>query len=335
MKQLLWIVLLGFTSLLISCQEKNEKEEQIPLVRIETQRPLMGTLFRIVTYARDPQQGRKVMEEALDLAQDFGDRATDYDPDSELNQLCAAPVGQPIKVNQELFDVLELSVELAQQTGGVFDPTLGPLTHLWRTMRRTGEKPTPEDLASARSRCGVHLLKLDREAQTVAMLQEKMQLDLGGIAKGFAADLIFDYLDKEGYSRTLVAAAGDIRVGDSPPEKEGWTIGLRTFHLTPTPTINLTHCAVSTSGDLFQKVMIGEQTFSHIIDPQTGLGLTTRRAASIIMPQAKYTDPLATAACLAEDPQSLFAKFEGLSMRVLYESDQRAPVVTGQFRELK
>ena len=319
---------------LVGCQPE-EKEAEVPeeLVRIQTERPLMGTLFRIVTYAGDAEEGHEAMEEALDLAEDFGNRATDYDPESELNKLCRSPVGEPVKVSPELFEVLALGVDLAKKTKGVFDPTLGPLTHLWRTMKRTGEKPGEEELAAARERCGVEFLKLDEKAMTVAVLREGMQLDLGGIAKGFAADLIFDAMKEKGYPVTLVAAAGDIRLGDSPPDKEGWTIGLRTFRLAPTPTISLTNCAVSTSGDLFQRVAIGEQTYSHIIDPRTGLGLTTRRAASVIMPEAKFTDPLATAACLAEDPGELFGEWEGLSMRVLYEDAEVPPVVTGKFAE--
>jgi len=324
-----------FIFFLVSCQSEEKEEVAGPLTRIETQRPLMGTLFRIVTYTEDLEEGRAAMEAALDLAEDFGNRATDYDPESELNKLCQSPVGTPVEVSQELFEVISLGVELAEKTDGVFDPTLGPLTHLWRAMKRTGEKPGEEELAAARERCGIDLLELDSEARTVKVLKEGMQLDLGGIAKGFAADLIFDHLKEQGFPKTLVAAAGDIRVGDSPPEKEGWTIGLRTFRLTPTPTISLTNGAVSTSGDLHQRVAIGEQVFSHIIDPRTGLGLTSRRAASVIMPEAKYTDPLATAACLAGDPKTLFGDWEELSMRVLYEDDDLAPVVTGKFLEVE
>lgn len=320
---------------LLGCQPDEDPAISAPLERIETQRPLMGTLFRVVTYAADKEEGREAMEAALDLAEDFGNRATDYDPESELNKLCASPLGQPIKVSGELFEVLALGVDLAEKTDGVYDPTLGPLTHLWRAMKRTGEKPDGQALADARERCGIEYLKLDPGEKTIAILKEGMQLDLGGIAKGFAADLIFDHLKEKGYPMTLVAAAGDLRMGDSPPGKEGWTIGLRTFRLTPTRTIGLTNCAVSTSGDLFQRVAIGEQTFSHIIDPRTGLGLTTRRAASVIMPEAKYTDPLATAACLADDPRGLFGDWEDFSMRVLYEDNEIAPVVTGKFKEME
>ena len=316
-----------------NCEEQAAAGDPASLIRVEAQRPLMGTLFRIVSYAGDPEKGKAAMEKALDLAEDFAARATDYDPESELNKLVALPIGEPKKVSQELFEVLALGVKLSKETNGIYDPTLGPLTHLWREMRRTREKPTAAALAAARERCGVEFLKLDAKAQTITVLREGMQLDLGGIAKGFAADLIFDHLKNDGYPVTLVAAAGDIRVGDSPPDKEGWTIALRSFQLSPLETISLTNCAVSTSGDLYQKVAIGGETYSHLIDPQTGLGFTSRRSASVVMPEAKLTDPLATAACLADDPGKLFEGREGASVRVLYEDGEKAPILTGRFVE--
>ena len=314
-------------------EEESSSDAEVVLTRIETQRPLMGTLFRVITYAEDEEAGHAAMEEALDLAEDFADRATDYDRRSELNQLTDTRIGEAVKVSPELYEVIALGVKLAEETEGVFDPTLGPLTHLWRTMRRTGAKPDEEELAAARERCGIEFLKLDDEAQTITVLREGMQLDLGGIAKGFAADLIFDHLKSKGLPVTLVAVAGDLRMGDSPPDKEGWTVGLRTFNLTPVKTIELSNCAVSTSGDLFQKVEIGGETYSHIIDPRTGMGLTTRRAASVIMSEAKLTDPLATAACLSDDPKQLFEGWKVMSLRVLYEDVEIPPLVTGKFQE--
>ncbi|MEJ6719882.1 MAG: FAD:protein FMN transferase [Akkermansiaceae bacterium] len=319
---------------LASCQEQESPanvENGATPIRIETQRPLMGTLFTVKTYAHDAREGYLAMEEALDLAEDFGNRATDYDPDSELNRLTKSPVGTPIKVSDDLFQVLLLGQKLARETGGIFDPTYGPLTHLWRQTRRTKQVPSEEELAEARSRCGIAHLSFDVKTQTITVLQEGMQLDLGGIAKGFAADMIFDHLKKQGYSQSLVAAAGDLRIGDPPPGKKGWNIGLRTFRLTPTSSLPLRSCAVSTSGDLHQNVIANGQKFSHLIDLRTGLGLTTRRAASVILPEAKLTDPLATAACLSNDPKSILKHYPSASIRVIYEDQSIPPVTTGIF----
>ncbi|MEN8678593.1 MAG: FAD:protein FMN transferase [Akkermansiaceae bacterium] len=313
--------------------EEEKSHEPPAIVRVESERPLMGTLFKIITHGKDPGEGYLAMQEALDLAEDFGHRATDYDPNSELNRLTKSEPGVPVPVSKELFDVLLLGKKLAKETGGIFDPTFGPLTHLWRETRRTRKVPSEEEIAAARSRCGIEFLIFDEERRTIAVKREDLQLDLGGIAKGFAADLIFEHLVKKGFSQTLVAAAGDLRMGDPPPGKEGWNIGLRTFRLTPTESVPLKNCAVSTSGDLFQRVTTGGKTYSHLIDLRTGLGLTTRRAASVIMPEAKMTDPLATAACLSDDPKALFKKFPEASIRIIYEDHETPPVTTGIFAE--
>ena len=143
--------------LLSSCrQDKNTAEEtqsnEPTSMRIESERPLMGTLFRIITYAKDPQEGYLAIEKSFDLAEDFSNRATDYDPDSELNRLTKSKPGIPIAVSKELFDVLILAKKLTEESEGLFDPTLGPLTHLWRKTRRTKEVPSEEAIAAARSR---------------------------------------------------------------------------------------------------------------------------------------------------------------------------------------
>lgn len=328
--------LLSIVLLLISCRGNDPdspRGDDVPLLRVEATRPLMGTLFKIITHTGDREQARRDMAAAFDLAETFASRATDYEPDSELNRLTRAPVGTPVKVSDHLFRVLLLGKTLAGQTDGLFDPSYGPLTHLWRETQRTGRKPSKAEIAEALSLSGIEHLSFDPNKQTITVLRPSMQLDLGGIAKGYAADLIFDHLREKGYRRTLVAAAGDLRLGDPPPDKEGWNVGLRTFRLAPGKAILLKNCAISTSGDLYQRVTTGGQTYSHLIDPQTGLGLTSRRAASVIMPEAKFTDPLATAACLADDPAALFQKWPGSSLRVVYEDSEMAPVITGKFED--
>jgi thiamine biosynthesis lipoprotein len=326
-------LLLPLVLLLTCCRNAVEKDDAGTPVRVEATRPLMGTLFKIIIFTTDPTTARQEMDLAFNLAEDFAERATDYDPDSELNRLTRTSLGKPVKVSPDLFQVLLLGREIAQQTNGIFDPTYGPLTHLWRETARTKREPSPEEIAAARSRCGIEHLTFDEARQTITVDLENMQLDLGGIAKGYAADLIFDHLVNKGYQQCLVAAAGDIRVGEPPPEKEAWTISLRTFHLAPTDSIPLKNAAISTSGDLYQQVNTGGKTFSHLIDVRTGLGLTTRRAASVILPEAKLTDPFATVACLADDPMASLKNHPNASIQVVYEDSKIAPVLTGVFEK--
>ena len=208
----------------------------------------------------------------------------------------------------------------------------GEFSEAERVFARGAEKFEGEEmLKAAKSVSGYQHLSLNPDDQTATLALNGMQLDLGGIAKGYAADLIFEHLKNAGYNQTLVAAAGDIRLGDAPPDKEGWGIALRTFRLTPSEPMFLKNCAISTSGDLYQNVQIGKNKYSHLIDPKTGLGMTSRRAASVIAPFAQLTDPLATAACLIDEPAQLANIRPDLSLRILYEDPNIQPVVTGAF----
>ena len=320
--------LLAVLALFIGCQK--EKSELIPQ-RVEIQQPLMGTLFQVTTYATDVPRARKLIAETFEKGAQIEKVASDYDPESELSRLCAAPFGKPVSLSDDLFTLLKLAHDTAVQTDGAYDPTLGPLTHLWRRTRRSGQLPSDEVLENARQSCGYQFLKLDPLSKTATLQKEGMQLDLGGIAKGYAADQMFHHLHAAGLTQTLVAAGGDLRFGEAPPEKDGWTIGLRTFHLTPSSTKNLVHCAVSTSGDLHQSVTIAGKRYAHLVDPRTGLGLTESKAATVIAPLASTTDPLATAVCLHSNPKTLLEKFPNYSFRILSEDQTKAPLKSGIF----
>lgn len=263
------------------------------------ERPVMGTKFTIVCYADDRATAAAAAQRAFAHAEKINAVASDYIPESELSQLSTKPVGKAIPLSPLLFELLNHARQLARTTDGAFDPTLGPLTSLWRKTRRDQQLPDPELLAAAQKISGWQHFTLNESPPTITMQHPKMAFDLGGIAKGYAADLMLSSLVNDGFSRSLVAAGGDIRLGDQPPDREGWHVALKTFnHNQPDEIRVLANVAVSTSGDLHQSVQIDGLTYSHILDPQTGLGLTKRMAATVIADHAKFSDPLATAACV-------------------------------------
>ena len=263
------------------------------------ERPLMGTRFSLVCYAEYMEVAGKAAEKAFSKAEEVNAAASDYLPDSELSLLSSKPVGIPVPLSPLLFDLLDHSRRLAEATDGAFDPTLGPMTKLWRETRASGKLPDPVKLSAARAAGGWRHFTLDPEARTITLLRENMAFDLGGIAKGYAADLMLETLAEAGISRALITAGGDIRLGDAPPGREGWNVALKTFDVGKNEKIlTLSNAAVSTSGDLHQSVEIEGISYSHILDPATGLGLTRRVAASVIATEAKLSDALATASCV-------------------------------------
>lgn len=259
----------------------------------------MGTRFAIVCHGDNREAAEKAAHEAFSVAGEINAVASDYLPESELMRL-PARWGKPVRLSPLLAELLTVSLDIAAKSDGRFDPTLGPLTRLWRQSRETRRLPEAGELAVARAHCGWRLLELDPKNDTVVLRKEGMSLDLGGIAKGFAADRMFEIMKRHGFVDTFIAAGGDLRLGSPPPARDGWRVGLQTFDPDePEEVVVLSHCAVSTSGDLHQFVEIDGERYSHILDPRTGLGLTNRIAVSVIAPTATLSDPIATTACIA------------------------------------
>lgn len=272
------------------------------------ERPLMGTKFSIVFYAENNEVAEKAVEKAFSKAEEINRIASDYLPKSELSRLASHPINTPIQLSPILFELLDNAHRLAEATGGAYDPTLGPLTKLWRETRASGRLPDADKLAAARAASSWKHFTLDANARTITLLHNGMAFDLGGIAKGYAADLMLESLAFAGIPQALITAGGDVRLGDPPPGREGWNVALKTFDTEKNDEIlTLSNAAVSTSGDLHQSVEIEGICYSHILDPATGLGLTSRVAASVIATEAKLSDALATAVCVgdADDVDSI------------------------------
>jgi len=313
--RILMTVLASLASVLSAAEEKFRFE-----------RPLMGTKFTVVCFATDRTAATKAADAAFSKAEEVNRTASDYLPQSELALLSSKPVGEAIPLTALLYGLLDYSQRIAEATGGAFDPTLGPLTKLWRTSRDHKRLPDPEILRAARNAVGWRQYTLDSAPHTVTLHHEKMAFDLGGVAKGYAADLMIDSLAAAGISRAMIAAGGDIRLGDPPPGRDGWRVALQTFDLArPDEVVTLSNAAVSTSGDLHQSVEIDGVKYSHILDPSTGLGLTHRIAASVIASEAKLSDALATAACvLGPDSCDALRKLPGVrdvKIRTLQEHE--------------
>ncbi len=257
----------------------------------------MGTLFTITLYAPDGALAGAAADTAFGLVDTLEDVMSDYQADSELMRLCDQPYGKPVPVSQDLFDVLLGARKVSEISNGAFDVTVGPYVRLWRFARKRKALPTPDEIAAARDAVGWQKLKLDHKSRTVTLLVPNMRLDLGGIGKGYAADRALELLRARGYDRALVAASGDIAVGNPPPGHRGWNVAITALDAGTNRvarTLLLHNAGISTSGDTEQYVEIGGIRYSHIVNPLTGLGLTNRIQVTIIAPNATSTDSLDT-----------------------------------------
>jgi FAD:protein FMN transferase len=290
-----------FILLLTAVRDLSAAEPGTKLARYTFKELHMGTQFRIVLYAPAEGMAKRASQAAFERVKQLDLIMSDYRPASELMRLCRQAGGEPVPVSDELFFVLSRAQEVSKKSDGAFDVTVGPIVRLWRRARRAHQLPDAEELAKARALVGYQNIRLDAKTRAVQLLKPGMQLDLGGIAKGYSADEALAVLKKHGITRALVAAGGDIAVGDRPPDAEGWKIGIAQLEdpdRTPSRYLILRNAAVSTSGDAEQYVEIGGKRYSHIVDPKTGLGLVGRQSVTVVARKGIDSDSLTKVVCV-------------------------------------
>lgn len=291
--------------------------------------PHMGTTFTIRAWTQEGQVADLTLssQKAMKRIEDLDRSLSDYLPESEINLLAKAPANEPIPVSEDLFTVFQKAGELTEMTDGAFDITAGPLIRLWKISRKNQALPTDEQIASAKARTGFHHLVLDPDKRTITKKVGGMLFDVGGIAKGYAADQALAILKQGGYPRSLVAASGDIVVGEAPPGEPGWKIGIETLEvghdLKDLQTVTLVNQAISTSGDTRRFFELDGIRYSHIVSVKTGLGLTERIGASVIAPDATTSDSHATAVTLlgAKDGLQFIRNQRGIECQIVVLRD--------------
>ncbi len=269
-----------------------------PERRFEFARVCMGVRTTVTLYARDREIAENAGAAAFARIGELDDAMSDYRAGSELMRLCAR-AGEWVWVSEDLFRVLEEARRVSAASDGAFDATMGPAVGLWRRAKKDGRLPTAEEIDAARGVMGWGLVEFEQKGRLVALRRAGMRLDLGGIAKGYAAQRAVDVLKRAGCPRCLVAMSGDIVAGDAPPGEKGWRVAVVMERSgRPIGKILLENAAVSTSGDTEQFVEIGGVRYSHIIDPATLLGMTARRCAVVVSTRGEWADALATALCV-------------------------------------
>ena len=256
----------------------------------------MGVPFRVTLYARGSSEAKRAAEQAFARVSELNAVFSDYDSDSELSLLSeSSGKGKSVGVSADLWRVLERAVYFSKISDGAFDVSVGPVVNLWRTARRRRTLPDPERIREALGRTGYSGIRLDETSRSVELLSSKMRLDAGGIAKGYAIQEALGVLFKLGHRSCMVEGGGDLAVGDAPPGTTGWRVSVTALdHLSaPAPQmLQLTHRALSTSGDLYQRLEIDGVRYSHIVDPRTGVGLVDHSLVSVLGPNAMDTDAL-------------------------------------------
>lgn len=266
--------------------------------RFEYTHQQMGTQIGLVFYDMEENDVRadSIAQLVFNRIDELNNTLSNYLPQSEINRLSSSS-NINVAVGEDLLRLLQISVDYAEKTNGAFDITLGPLIELWRKARQNNQLPLIDEIQSALKRIGYDNLEF-LAGNIIKLRKESMQLDVGGIGKGFAADEAINLLKRHGISAALVDMGGDITVGDAPPNKDFWTLGFSYFDNKGEEVfqkIKLKNQAVATSGDLYQYVLIDGKRYSHIIDPKNGMALSNNIQVTTIAANGSMADAYASA----------------------------------------
>lgn len=282
----------------------------------------MGVRVDITLYAESEQQASNAAKSAFVRFDELDAIMSDYRVDSELNRFCSSGYNNFVKLSEDLFAVLTFAQSLATETNGAFDITCGSLVKLWREARSKNSLPNEEQIKKAKNTSGYQNLILDEKSKSAKLKLPNIQIDLGGIAKGYACEQAMQELKKNNIKSAMIQAGGDIVVSTPPPNEKGWKISI--FGSNSQPLV-LDNCAISTSGDAEQHIEINGKRYSHILDPRTGLGLTSRIQVTVISQNGMISDALATALCIIGEQESkqLLSKYNAKAIFTQMEKEKK------------
>lgn len=224
-----------------------------------------------------------------------------FDAESEISAINRAEAGHDIVLSDNMRELLRLAQTVYRQSGGAFDPTVGPLVDLWGFgPARPERQPSEEEIVQTLRHVGFDKLRFDRTFKTVRKTDGRVSLNLSAVAKGFGVDKVASLLEKEGYRNYIVEIGGEVRVsGFRDDSGTPWTLGVREPRENGANalTLDVTDCAVATSGD-YQNYKTGADgsRYAHTISPQTGYPVKNALASvTVFADSCAAADAYATA----------------------------------------
>lgn len=243
------------------------------LIRYEDSRISMACAYSIVVYGEGEEKLSQAVNAAFDEIDRIDNLMSHYKPESPLSQLNRNAAKQAVRVEPELFDFIAECLRYSRESDGAFDITVGPLLKTWGFFRGEGRMPSGGELAYARAKVGWRHVILDEQEKTIRFDRAGIELDLGGIAKGYAVDRAVQILKQQGIERALVSACGSTIYGlGAPPGEDGWEVKLRdpVSSQKTAMIVRLKDRALSVSGSYEKFFELGGKRYSHIFDPRTG-----------------------------------------------------------------
>jgi len=256
-------------------------------LRLESSADAMGSTYSLVLYGQDRARLETASEDAFEEVRRLDRLLSNYRPESEWSQVNRYAAERPVKVSDEVFHLLSACVEYSRQSEGAFDISVGPLMKVWGFYKGSGHLPQRAEVLKALEKVGYRNILLDASSKTVRFAREGVELDPGGIGKGYAVDRMVAILRRDGIGSALVSASGSsIYALGAPPGEAGWKVRIRDpkDEAKTVTEVTLKNESMSTSGS-YEKFFWAEgKIYSHIMDPRTGYPSTGMLSASVITP---------------------------------------------------
>lgn len=257
---------------------------------------LMGSRFDITVVAKDSTAANSDIDMAVAEITRIEKRISSWDPNSETSLVNANAGIKPVKVSQELFDLIKRAIGISKLTDGAFDITYASMDKIWKFDGSMTRMPAEEDIKSSVSKVGYQNIILNEADRSVFLKLPEMKIGFGAIGKGYAADKAKELLKSKGVVAGIINASGDMNTWGKQTNGENWKVAItnpmdknKAFALLP-----IKNEAVVTSGDYEKFVSFNGIRYAHIIDPRTGYPATGIISVTVFAPKAELADALAT-----------------------------------------
>jgi thiamine biosynthesis lipoprotein len=255
----------------------------------------MGTIYTVVAYGRDQTFLAEVVNEVFAEIDQLDEQMSNYKPQSELSAINRDAAQGQVTVSPQLFTLIQYSLRASQESGGDFDITVGPLMRLWGFFRGQGRLPGTQEIAPVRKKLGYQHVHLDAARRTIHFDVSGMEIDLGGIAKGYAVDRAAEIMRADGVTAALISSGtSSIYALGSPPGEHGWKITVRDPFREDkaADVLRLQNFALSTSGNYEKFFKINGKIYCHIMDPKTGWPVQNMLSTVAAVPTGVETEAL-------------------------------------------
>ncbi len=256
----------------------------------------MGSRFDVTVVANDSVSGEKVIDIAVVEITRIEKLISSWDSTSQTSEINRNAGIKPVKVDAELFQLIERAIGISKLTDGAFDISYASMDKIWKFDGSMTVMPSEEEITASVSKVGFQNIILNKENSTVFLKLEGMKIGFGAIGKGYAADKAKDLLISKGVPSGIINASGDMNTWGIQTNGEPWKVAItnpmdknKVFALLP-----ITNGAVVTSGNYEKFVNFNGTRYSHIIDPRTGYPASGIISVTVFAPKAELADALAT-----------------------------------------